>query len=762
MKKSSVVVDIVGAIKRTCCFLKAFVVGMVERYHKKHIPIWPLCPVIDKQAYGKYCDTLRWVLNHKAVHNIAITGRYGSGKSSFLKTFFATYKKLFVRPKVLWVTLGKLGEYLKEPIDEEIIERTILQQILYSSSPTTLPFTRLPRIHMPSFRTYLAVCGFVLLSFLCWCCLSGKTFLRECPLFAFLYSIDDYLWLAIFFCLSLIAIIRVVRIYYKMSWSFNMRFRGIDIKLDAGTSIAPLDRFLDELLYFFQANKVSFVIFEDIDRFNRPHLFAKLCELNHTLNQSRQISCFRKPIRFLYAIKESLICEPEERVKYFDYILPIVPMCTAFNSREHLIAHISCLLGCRNLTTDYQTIIRAVSPYISDMRLLKNICNDFAIVRERLTEKSKGLSQAKLFGMIVFKNLLPKDFEDVQKGFGLMRKVLSLKREIIARQIKINQERIKECVRENGEATSVVISDHSRASVAAVKDENRKAARDIQSIKRKALQSLVERNELTVSDLQTALNTERYKYSEDQLAFIHVLIGTGCLGEDYACYVTLFTEGRLSQSDRDFELSVFRQKPLPFDYGIDNAREVIADIDDRYFAQFAMLNIDIVEYLISHADEYKRQLNQLRNQFFNMADDKFEFIDAFIKTTDRGIGCQFLLWLLSAQRNYVGLLCGNASISSASKRQQYAMILRNCLGKSEKRLEVPNALLGLLATDRDLNTILARYEIDEKEFTRLIVQAGLKFRNPKIAKDSSPLAKIVYDRGAFCFDVSKWRKLKRH
>ena len=381
-------------------------VGRVECSHKKRIPIWPLCPVVDKQAYGKYCDTLRLVLNHNEVRNIAITGRYGSGKSSFLKTFFVTYKKLFFRPKVLWVTLGKLGEYLNGHIAEESIERTILQQILYSSEPTALPFTRLPRIHMPRCRTYLAVCGFAVLSFLCWCCLSGKTLLRECPFFVFLYSIDDFVWLTVSFCLSLIVIIRVVQIYYKMSWSLNMRFRGIDIRLDAGTSIAPLERFLDELLYFFQTNKVSFVIFDDIDRFNQPHLFAKLCELNHMLNQSKQISRFCKPVRFLYAIKECLICEPEERVKFFDYILPIVPMCTAFNSREHLIAHVSRLLGCRNLTTDYQIIIRAVSPYIADMRLLKNICNDFAIVRERLTEKSKGLSEARLFGMIVFKNFI--------------------------------------------------------------------------------------------------------------------------------------------------------------------------------------------------------------------------------------------------------------------------------------------------------------------------------------------------------------------
>ena len=174
-----------------------------------------------------------------------------------------------------------------------------------------------------------------------------------------------------------------------------------------------------------------------------------------------------------------------------------------------------------------------------------------------------------------------------------------------------------------------------------------------------------------------------------------------------------------------------------------------------------MLNVDIVEYLISHIDEYKRQLSLLRTQFFSMSVEKFEFVDVFLQTVEIDIGRQFLVWLLSAQRNYVGLLRKCKEISRASKDKQYAMILRNCLDKTPKSLNIPRALLGLLAVDKDLNTILQRFEIDENDFVRLIVQGGLKFRNPQIANDVSPLSKIVYDRGAYMFDAVKWRDMKK-
>lgn len=742
---------------------KALRLSFENIFFRQAFPLWPLCPVVDSNEYDKYCHVLDQILRNKEIKNIAITGRYGAGKSSFLKTFFTVFRRRHFCKRVIWVTLGKLGEYEGEmPIEESAIERAILQQILVSADPNSLPFTRLLRISVPNWRTYVTAVLFVSMVFLCYLGLSEMPVCNGNIFFETINSIDDGVWFFVIACLASSVVSLVVAAYSKMLWSLKIHYMGVDLKMEMCSQLMPLDRFLDEILYFFQVQKVSFVVFEDIDRFDRPHLFAKLSELNHVINQAGQIPNSHKPIRFLYAIKDSIIGEAENRVKFFDYILPIVPVCTAFNSREHLISHISKVINCRHLTSDYQAIIKAVAPYISDMRIVNCICNDFAIVRARLTERARWLSQARLLGMIVFKNLLPTAFDEMQSGRGVMRKVLELKEAILCRQIKINQDRIKE--RPNKEdltVDSLSVSDTSVYDLdLSVSKENKKAARDIQSIKRKSLRSLVERNELTVDDLSKKLNPNGRNnnlYTEDEVALIHILIGTGCLGEDYASYITLFAEGRLCQADRDFELAVFRQKALEFDYALENVREIISDIEDRYFGQFAILNIDLVEYLICHRDEYKRQLNLIRTQFSSMTADKFTFVSDFLRRVDVSVGRMFLEWLLSAQRNYVGLLCGYPGISKTLKFKQYAMILRNCLDKSKKLLSVPPALIGLLANERSLDDILTRYEINEQDFTRLITQGNLKFRNPQIAKTMTPLSKIVYSMGAYTFDRQKWR-----
>lgn len=47
----------------------------------------------EKEKIKPYLESLIKAINTKDVNNIAITGNYGSGKSSILKTFQKEYKK---------------------------------------------------------------------------------------------------------------------------------------------------------------------------------------------------------------------------------------------------------------------------------------------------------------------------------------------------------------------------------------------------------------------------------------------------------------------------------------------------------------------------------------------------------------------------------------------------------------------------------------------------------------------------------------------
>lgn len=56
----------------------------------RDLPFHSLSPKIDKESHKDYCNALEWaVLNREKedIRNIALTGSYGSGKSSILKTF---------------------------------------------------------------------------------------------------------------------------------------------------------------------------------------------------------------------------------------------------------------------------------------------------------------------------------------------------------------------------------------------------------------------------------------------------------------------------------------------------------------------------------------------------------------------------------------------------------------------------------------------------------------------------------------------------
>ena len=73
------------------------------------------------------------------------------------------------------------------------------------------------------------------------------------------------------------------------------------------------NKYLDEIVYFFQVTKVKLVIIEDLDRFGTPNIFLKLRELNQLINESKIVG---RHITFIYAVKDDIF-KDEERTKFF-------------------------------------------------------------------------------------------------------------------------------------------------------------------------------------------------------------------------------------------------------------------------------------------------------------------------------------------------------------------------------------------------------------------------------------------------------------
>lgn len=154
------------------------------------------------------------------------------------------------------------------------------------------------------------------------------------------------------------------------------------------------------------------VIFEDIDRFENTHIFTKLRELNLILNQSEEIG---RRIVFLYALKDDIFANAEERTKFFDYIVPVIPFVNASNSGDLFRRKITDLhIPEAEVSSSF---ITDISVFVNDMRVLTNVVNEFDLYRNLLDKK---LKKGKLLAMILYKNLYPTDFSLLHQNKGVV------------------------------------------------------------------------------------------------------------------------------------------------------------------------------------------------------------------------------------------------------------------------------------------------------------------------------------------------------
>ena len=97
------------------------------------LPFQPLTPTEDAKDIEAYVQAMDFAYSPKngQIRNIAVTGRYGAGKSSFLRTYFKG------RDEVLWVSLALFLDHVAEEErgSSEFghkLELSILQQIFRS------------------------------------------------------------------------------------------------------------------------------------------------------------------------------------------------------------------------------------------------------------------------------------------------------------------------------------------------------------------------------------------------------------------------------------------------------------------------------------------------------------------------------------------------------------------------------------------------------------------------------------------------------
>lgn len=403
------------------------------------IKLEPLTPQYLEKEHEVYVSALLDAIEDENVHNIALSGGYGIGKSSILRQFASLLKGRCI--EVSLSTLAPVNSWNQEneantngDTTTNKIQREVVKQLLYRENAQNMPLSRFRRIEAFSpewaWRTSCVTGSIITIAFV----LTGWAEMLSEKLFGGRVDTPT-MTLLVFFG----AIFIVFAAQSLLNGKLNIKQVAagpatVSLNEDDGTYF---DKYLDEIVYFFEIADYDIVIFEDIDRFEDPTIFESLKELNAILNLS---PCISRPIRFIYAVKDSIFDHGElkkrgrrvdsdsgemldrakvesvrsNRTKFFDVIVPVVPFITHASARDHLYQMMK-KSGC-NVDDE---LIDLASQYVPDMRTLKNVRNEHLIFREQIMPHGGSemeLSESHLFAMMLYKSTHLVDFEKIRLG----------------------------------------------------------------------------------------------------------------------------------------------------------------------------------------------------------------------------------------------------------------------------------------------------------------------------------------------------------
>ncbi|MET4053154.1 hypothetical protein ABID81_002529 [Frigoribacterium sp. PvP054] len=457
------------------------------------IELRSLAPEYVEDHHKTYVSRLNAAVTDTRNKNIALTGRYGAGKSSILDEFIRGQEETPQRPtskgwrvgqklrrtrhtpkRVLRISINTLGPDKGEDLTNRI-QKELVKQLVYRAKPGKVrssEFARAPEL--PWWRAGLeALAATAILVGLLW--LFGVRPDKEA------FGTDDFLWPMIVFSTLVFAILLVARRYVGNRVVAQVSAGGASLSLEGKTD-SFFDKYLDELITFFEATEPDIVVFEDLDRFDDPRIFDSLRELNTLVNTSAHWSKrSERPLRFVYAIKDSLFeklgdeqpkkddaeihetdaapdrsdartqekkdaaaeaVERANRTKFFEIVIPVVPFLSHSNARDHLVKELEKLMLPEEESAKVDRgLIDIVARHTTDMRLMINIGNEFVVYAERMlwiddAKRAPGLTADRLFALLVYKNFHLADFEALPHRGSALDALEKARRELVDAAIK--------------------------------------------------------------------------------------------------------------------------------------------------------------------------------------------------------------------------------------------------------------------------------------------------------------------------------------
>ncbi|MBE1553202.1 hypothetical protein [Sporosarcina limicola] len=377
-----------------------------------------LTPIKDVDL-DTYKDALDFIFNNDDIKNAAITGAYSAGKSSLLESYKLTKpEKKFLHISLAHFTATEENTDTPLQYNETILEGKILNQLIHQIDSNDIPQTHFKvkktrsekstKVVTSLFITF-SVLIMYMIGFTSWTSfVDGLSQPLLKNILGWTTNSNVLLFSGIV-CLTIFSI----GFYFLLSTQFNknmfrkINFQGNEIEIFEESEESYFDKYLNEVIYLFENSGADVIVFEDMDRYNINQIFEKLREINSLVNTRKG-----KTLRFFYLLRDDVFIS-KDRTKFFDFIIPVVPVIDGSNSYEKFIEHFK--LGEIYDLFD-EKFLQSLSLYVDDLRVLKNIYNEFIIYHGRIN--SIELNNNKLLAIITYKNIFPKDFSNLQLGNG--------------------------------------------------------------------------------------------------------------------------------------------------------------------------------------------------------------------------------------------------------------------------------------------------------------------------------------------------------
>ena len=765
-----------------------------------------------------------YVFQHDDVRNIAISGAYGSGKSSLIESYKNSIQTTNTNRKpvrkFLHISLAHFrteNNHLSEVLNKEansknennelsILEAKILNQLIHQISAEQIPQSNFAVKRITSKRDLLAitVSSIIFLLFMLDIIFSAtwKEFVLSLEysglkdlLLGFttkIFLLSSAIWSMGLFTIFLYYIIKIQK--YKNIFR-KLKFQGNEIEIVTESSDSFFDKYLNEVVYLFANADVDVIVFEDIDRFDNVRIFERLREINKlTNNQLKQYQKKEtKILRFFYLLRDDIFCT-KDRTKFFDFIIPVVPVVDSSNSYDQLITILKIYIDGNKIENGF---LEGISLYIDDMRLLKNICNEFHLYYSNINNNDKlELNANKMFAIIVYKNLFPLDFTLLQMNQGFVfyifnNKPLYIKNEkdkllenitncdLKIKNIEENHHKSIEGIKEkcegqrneyrnryNSNVHDVILDYQQRfefdccqseykKNIELINKEKENIQKEILQLPSKKLKYILNKTNIDRIFDEYPSNSNNIEKNEKALeiknspyfSLIKYLIRNGYIDETYADYMTYFYPNSLTIADKTYLRSIMDEIKKEYEYKLNNPELVIGKLQHQidYFSKPEILNVDLVNYLLTESENYAEKLKAILCQFSVV--ENIKFINVFWPVSSEENLQKFVNLLSEYSPNFFKIALFSQLVPSYILYDLSLKILY-CLPQDiiKKINEYDNCLSNYIANSTDYLNIAAP---DVEQLVKQFLFLKIKFAQINYETANKDLFNEVYDNSLY-------------